>query len=68
MAGCGYVCAKCEGKGFLENLEPCDFCQITLPKSKVIEIKDEDWIKTVHNGSCCWDNSDSTVEEKPLNV
>lgn len=27
MAGCGYVCPQCEGLGFTDTGEPCDFCQ-----------------------------------------
>lgn len=26
MAGCGYVCAQCEGRGFTENGADCDWC------------------------------------------
>jgi hypothetical protein len=26
MAGCGYVCPKCEGRGFLEDGTVCDWC------------------------------------------
>jgi hypothetical protein len=26
MAGCGYVCPQCEGSGFTDNGEVCDWC------------------------------------------
>ncbi len=26
MAGCGYVCPQCEGRGFTDDGEPCDWC------------------------------------------
>jgi hypothetical protein len=26
MPGCGYVCPQCEGTGFTETGEPCDWC------------------------------------------
>ncbi|MBC7382688.1 MAG: hypothetical protein H7296_06785 [Bacteroidia bacterium] len=25
---CGYVCMQCEGSGYMENGEICDYCQI----------------------------------------
>lgn len=49
MAGCGYVCPQCEGKGFTETGDACDWC------SKP-EISDENWIKEVHEGKCCADD------------
>ena len=65
MATCGYICPICEGKGFLENLETCDYCSPKIVKP-VIEIQfnnsenksiisDQDWIDIVHNGPCCGD-------------
>lgn len=29
MATCGYVCPKCEGKGFLADFSNCDWCSTT---------------------------------------
>ena len=26
MSTCGYTCPQCEGKGFLEDGTPCDWC------------------------------------------
>ena len=53
MATCGYICPLCEGKGFLDNLKPCDYCE--TDKKVKIEISDEEWMETVHNGPCCGD-------------
>jgi len=57
MATCGYVCPVCEGKTFLDNLEPCDYCQKpeTVPE-KIIS--DEDWLRSVHEGDCCSDRNE----------
>jgi len=27
MATCGYICPSCEGKGFLDDGTPCQWCQ-----------------------------------------
>lgn len=54
MAGCGYVCPKCEGSGFVaETLEKCDWC--TEKKENEVTISYETWIKTVHESNCCSD-------------
>lgn len=58
MATCGYICPKCDGKGFLEeNLADCDWCKKpTIEVEKVeVEITDEEWIKAVHEKNCCAD-------------
>jgi hypothetical protein len=66
MAGCGYVCPKCEGTGFLaETLEVCDWCQ--KPAEKIVTITYEEWIKTVHESSCCSDIG-QTSEHKSTNI
>jgi hypothetical protein len=31
MSGCGYVCPQCEGKGFTEDGEPCNWCEPETP-------------------------------------
>jgi hypothetical protein len=38
MAGCGYVCPQCEGKGFTEKGEYCDWCN--MPKESQVENPD----------------------------
>lgn len=55
MAGCGYVCPQCEGSGFTENGEACDWC--TDKADELTEaITDTAWIKEVHEGKCCADD------------
>lgn len=59
MATCGYLCPKCEGKGFLDDGTICDWCEVKqVPekeKPKVSEQDLKDWIETVHEGPCCSD-------------
>lgn len=39
MSTCGYVCPKCEGKGFLANFSNCDWCSTaTIIKENMITI------------------------------
>jgi arsenate reductase len=45
MATCGYVCPKCEGKGFLENFFNCDWCSTT-------PIIKDNMITIYHNKRC----------------
>jgi arsenate reductase len=45
MATCGYVCPKCEGKGFLEDFSNCDWCSTT-------PIKNNNMITIYHNNRC----------------
>jgi len=40
MAGCGYVCPQCEGKGFTDVGEVCDWC--SLPKEPTAENAEND--------------------------
>ena len=60
MAGCGYVCPQCEGKGWVENGETCNWC-ILIPTSEkpnqpvITIISDEEWIQKVHEGCACSD-------------
>jgi len=38
MSTCGYTCPKCEGKDYLEDGSPCDWCgeeQVESTKEKV---------------------------------
>lgn len=46
---CGYLCPQCEGKGYLEEGHPCDWCSTEIKSS----VTDEDWIKSTHEGACC---------------
>lgn len=32
MSTCGYLCPKCEGRGFLDDGSECDWCTITKPQ------------------------------------
>ena len=58
MAGCGYVCPLCEGRGFLENGAECDYCappKLPLTQLVLPDRERQDWISMVHEGSCCAD-------------
>lgn len=59
MAGCGYVCPVCEGRGYDEEGNSCTYC---TPSVKPKTITDSEWIESVHNNSCC---SDIGKENKP---
>ena len=62
MATCGYLCPKCEGRGFTDQGETCDWC-VVAPKPETSSISDEEWVKKVHEGPCCgdWDKSQPEV-------
>ncbi len=45
MATCGYVCPKCEGKGFLDDLSICNWCNALTNDTT-------DKIVIYHNNSC----------------
>ena len=30
MAGCGYVCPQCEGRGFTDDGEVCSWCSVPV--------------------------------------
>jgi len=54
MPTCGYLCPRCEGKGFTDDGETCDWCSIELVvKKKNDTISDEEWQRSVHEGNCC---------------
>ncbi len=38
MSGCGYVCPQCEGKGFTDDGEVCNWC------SKIVKTEDPETI------------------------
>lgn len=62
MAICGYLCPKCEGRGFTGLGETCDWCTASpSPESSIIS--DEDWVKKVHEGTCCGDWEESKSQE-----
>lgn len=54
MAGCGYVCPQCEGKGWVEIGEPCNWCS-PAPENQSVEITTEEWIEKVHGNCVCSD-------------
>ncbi len=42
MSTCGYTCPQCEGKGFMEDGTPCDWCNSEVKKEKEkVESDDE---------------------------
>ena len=41
MAGCGYVCPVCEGKGFSEEGAPCSYCQTPKTPIQTLDLKEE---------------------------
>ena len=51
---CGYLCPKCEGRGFDEEGNECDWCTADT-NSQEETISDEEWLKNVHEGTCCSD-------------
>jgi hypothetical protein len=58
MAGCGYVCPQCEGRGFTDDVNPCDWCAnptVSTPTTNQTTITNEQWLKEVHEGKCCAD-------------
>lgn len=61
MAGCGYVCPVCEGRGFIDSGETCTFCTPEgSNQPKTPQISDETWMKEVHEGNCCADRPEDT--------
>ena len=58
MAGCGYVCPQCEGKGWVEIGEACNWCSpVVENKAEIspVEISTEEWIEKVHGNCACSD-------------
>lgn len=55
MSTCGYLCPKCEGRGFSADGKTCTWCIIETPLIKTSEQDLEDWVKNVHENSCCGD-------------
>ena len=55
MATCGYICPACEGRGFDDKGQPCEWCSISVTPLPTVssEISDEAWIKSTHEGNCC---------------
>ncbi len=52
---CGYLCPQCEGRGYLESGDSCEWCNVQYTPS--ITITDEEWLKSTHEGTCCSDTS-----------
>jgi hypothetical protein len=50
MPTCGYVCPKCEGRGFDEQLDPCTWCTMA---TQTANISDEEWLASTHEGCGC---------------
>ena len=66
MPTCGYICPSCEGREVMEDGSPCTWCQpeeVAMPKEKKETISDEEWMNSVHFGSCCSDSPEETTEE-----
>jgi hypothetical protein len=43
MAGCGYVCPQCEGNGFTDDGEVCNWCNSSVQTTRQeIEESSED--------------------------
>lgn len=57
MAGCGYICPVCEGRGRLDDGTDCGYCQGQAKKIEPIvsELDRAQWVAQVHEGSCCAD-------------
>ena len=55
MSGCGYVCPACNGLEMDEQGNKCSWCSPIEENSLKPNISDEEWIKSVHEGSCCSD-------------
>jgi hypothetical protein len=56
MATCGYLCPQCEGRGFIDSGDVCDWCS-TVPATKQKPSEEElnNWIESVHQSPCCGD-------------
>lgn len=68
MATCGYLCPKCEGRGFTDDGEICDWCDVPKTQSNISNLTDqEEWVKQVHENPCCGDfgSKDSSNNLKP---
>lgn len=66
MATCGYICPSCEGRMVMEDGSPCNWCQPILAPLKKPDavVTDEEWIQSVHFGSCCSD----PIEDKECSI
>ncbi|MBX9853601.1 MAG: hypothetical protein K2X86_17800 [Cytophagaceae bacterium] len=49
MAGCGYVCAVCEGKGLDSEGELCDYCKENLSVNENDNNTEEKKLQTENN-------------------
>jgi hypothetical protein len=66
---CGYLCPRCEGKGFTDEGEACDWCVLEQPlvKPQYSSISDEEWQRSVHEGNCCghWEEAEDKAKSNP---
>ncbi len=52
MSTCGYICPKCEGRGFLDDGTPCDWCAVEVKSENVkSESDDEGSVKLINDNS-----------------
>jgi hypothetical protein len=67
MATCGYICPSCGGSQYMEDGSACTWCAPVHTKEKKENISDEEWMNSVHFGSCCSDSPTEEPEEKNSN-
>ncbi|WP_018342174.1 hypothetical protein [Cytophaga aurantiaca] len=65
MPTCGYICPSCGGSEVMGDGSPCVWCGplIAIPKVKTETLTDEEWMDSVHFGSCCSDLPENSSEE-----
>lgn len=65
MPTCGYICPSCGGSEVMEDGSPCGWCGplIAVPKVAPKTLSDEEWMNSVHFGSCCSDPPEDSSED-----